>query len=155
VSSDPNRATVVYRFFDRTGRLLYVGITYDPAERWKHHAAKTRWWRDAADNTLEWYGTRAEAERAEQVAIRYEKPLYNKAGSANAYQGPTTKRGMRLPRRVHVADDIWADFEKLCAEEGVTPEEAITAHIAGRIKADRLEKRRYAAQLRRIKAASN
>lgn len=63
---DPNRATAVYRFFDRQGHLMYVGIAYDPAERWKHHAAKTRWWKDAADNTIEWYDTRAEAERAEK-----------------------------------------------------------------------------------------
>ncbi|MYS74483.1 GIY-YIG nuclease family protein [Streptomyces sp. SID5926] len=152
---DPNRATAVYRFFDRQGRLMYVGIAYDPAERWKHHAAKTRWWKDTADNTIEWYDTRAEAERAEKVALRYEKPIYNKAGSVTPYQGPTGKRGMKIPRKLRFDDDIWEDFEKLCAEEGVTPEEAITAYIASRIKADRLERRREAARLRRLTAASD
>ena len=150
MSNEQNRATAVYRFFDTGGRLLYVGIAYDPAERWKDHAAKTRWWKDAVDNTIEWYDTRAEAERAEKVALRYEKPIYNKAGSLTPYQGPTTRRGMKTPRKVRLEDDVWADYEKLCAEKGLSPEEDITAHVERRIKAHRAEIRREASYLKRL-----
>jgi predicted GIY-YIG superfamily endonuclease len=150
MGDEQTRATAVYRFFDTGGRLLYVGIAYDPAERWKHHAAKTRWWKDAVDNTIEWYDTRPEAERAEAVALRYEKPIYNKSGSVTPYQGPTTKRSMKLPRKIRIDDDVWADYEKLCAEQSVTPEEDITAHVKRQIKAHRAEVRREAAYLKRI-----
>lgn len=153
--AEQNRATAVYRFFDADGRLLYVGIAYDPAERWKHHAAKTRWWKDAVDNTIEWYGTRVEAERAEKVALRYEKPIYNKAGSVTPYQGSTAKRGMKLPRRISgIADDVWADYEKLCAERGTNSEEGIATHVTRQIRAYRAEKRRDAAYFKRLAAES-
>lgn len=149
-----NRATAVYRFFDADARLLYVGIAFDPAERWKDHAARTRWWKDAVDNTIEWYDTRAEAERAERTAIRYEKPIYNKAGSVSPYKGPTTKRGMKTPRKISMDDEVWADFEKLCAEKGVTPEEDIVGYIKRRVKAYRAEQRREAAYLKRLATES-
>jgi hypothetical protein len=150
---DSTRRTAVYRFFDKAERLLYVGIAFDPGERWKRHAAVARWWKDAVDNTIDWYDTRAEAERAELTAIRYEKPIYNKRDSVTPYQGSTTKRGMKLPRKLQVDDDVWADYEKLCAEKGVTPEEDITAHIKRRIKAHRAEERRYAADLKYLASA--
>lgn len=150
---DPNRATAVYRFFDRGGRLLYVGIAYDPGERWKHHAAKTKWWKDAVDNTIEWYDTRAEAERAEVVALRYEKPVYNKAGSVAPYQGSTAKRGMTIPRKIRVEDDIWADFERLCAEKGATAEADIAAYVNRQTKAYRAEQREVAAWRKRQREA--
>lgn len=152
MTDGPNRATAVYRFFDATGQLLYVGIAYDPSERWKHHAAKTRWWKEAVDNTIEWYDSRAEAERAEKVALRYEKPVYNKAGSVAPYQGPTGKRGMKIPRKVQIDDDIWVDFERLCADRGVTPEEDIAAHVERSVKSHRSAQRREAAYLRRLAA---
>ncbi|MFM9649854.1 MULTISPECIES: GIY-YIG nuclease family protein [Streptomyces] len=150
MGDEQNRATAVYRFFDKTGRLLYVGIAYDPAERWKYHAAKTRWWKDAVDNTIEWYDTRAEAERAEEVALRYEKPIYNKAGSVTPYQGSTAKRGMKLPRKIQIDDDVWADYEKLCAEKGRAPEEDIEAHVKRSIRVHRAEQRRFERSLKNI-----
>ncbi|MHC3450833.1 GIY-YIG nuclease family protein [Streptomyces prasinus] len=147
---DPNRATAVYRFFDKTGRLLYVGIAYDPAERWQHHAAKAKWWKEAVDNTIDWYDTRAEAERAEMTAIRYEKPIHNIIGNVVPYQRPPKKRGMKLPRKVPISDEIWVHYQELCAEKGVTPEEDMAAHVAARLKAHKAEQRRYAAHLRRL-----
>lgn len=149
-----DQPTAVYRFFDVSGRLLYVGIAYDPAERWKDHARRTKWWKDAADNTIDWYDTRGEAERAERTALRYERPVYNKAGSVTPYQGPTTKHGMRLPRKVRVEDDVWADYERLCAERGVAPEEDVNAYVRRQIRAHRAEQREHAAYLARTIAES-
>jgi hypothetical protein len=69
--------TAVYRFFDATGRLLYVGVATWPPTRWKQHAREKSWWGDVADKTTAWHPTRVEAERAEAVAINTEKPLHN------------------------------------------------------------------------------
>ncbi|MFE2850607.1 GIY-YIG nuclease family protein [Streptomyces lavendulae] len=72
--------TGLYRLYDRQGRLLYIGISTDPAKRFNTH----RWdrgkpWRDRiASYTAEWLDTREEAEAAEVQAIRAELPLHNR-----------------------------------------------------------------------------
>jgi predicted GIY-YIG superfamily endonuclease len=82
--------TLLYRFFDDEGRLLYVGITNNPQVRWSDHAGKARkgenaWWRHARVVHTEWFATRAEAEKAEITAIHNEHPLHN--GSHNVRLG--------------------------------------------------------------------
>ena len=42
------------------------------------HAEKSAWFGDVARIELEWFDLRHEAEQAEWVAIKSEKPLYNK-----------------------------------------------------------------------------
>lgn len=73
---DPIR-TALYRFFDADDELLYVGITYDPATRWKQHQSKAPWWRDVTMRTVEWYDDRPAAEAAERKAVQTEGPRYN------------------------------------------------------------------------------
>jgi hypothetical protein len=68
--------TALYRFFDADDELLYVGISRDPAERWKQHRDKP-WWRDVAMRVVEWHDDRPSAERAERKAIQTEGPRYN------------------------------------------------------------------------------
>ncbi|MGW2010939.1 GIY-YIG nuclease family protein [Streptomyces nigrescens] len=140
----------MYRLCDKQGRLLYVGIAYDPDARWAQHAAVTRWWRDVADKYVEWYETRAEAERAEIVAIRYERPIYNKRDSPKPYKGSTAKRGLALPRRISIKDEIWETYQVVCAEEGLTVDEDITRHIKRQLRAHRAEERRHKTELRRL-----
>jgi hypothetical protein len=108
--TDPNRRTALYRFFDAEERLLYVGITVNTKKRWQYHAKEqaTTWWPLAARNTVEWLGTRREAEQAERAAIRDESPLYNvmhternhrtygnRRGSISA-GGPSPTRGKQM-----------------------------------------------------------
>ncbi|MFD7705663.1 GIY-YIG nuclease family protein [Streptomyces sp. NPDC059786] len=69
--------TALYRLYDDTGRLLYIGITYRPEARWKAHAATKTWWPDVASKVTEWHATRLLAEAAEVAAIKAELPLYN------------------------------------------------------------------------------
>jgi predicted GIY-YIG superfamily endonuclease len=69
--------TALYRLFDASGRLLYVGITGNPRVRWLQHASDKPWWPQATQRELEWLATRAEALAAEQQAITEERPLYN------------------------------------------------------------------------------
>lgn len=71
--------TMLYRFYDEAGDLLYVGITDDPHVRWAAHSRKrgNPWWARVRVVHTEWHPTRAEAEAAEVVAIRREQPQYN------------------------------------------------------------------------------
>lgn len=68
--------TALYRCLDANEELLYVGISKDPAERWKQHRG-TAWWRHVTMRTVEWYDDRPSAERAERKAIQSEGPRYN------------------------------------------------------------------------------
>jgi DNA-binding transcriptional regulator YhcF (GntR family)/predicted GIY-YIG superfamily endonuclease len=73
----PRQRTALYRLYDADDRLLYVGITSNPNERFGHHAATKAWWPEVARRDIEWRDTRPEAEAAEIEAIRAEAPLYN------------------------------------------------------------------------------
>lgn len=67
----------LYRFYDATGQLLYVGITADPGSRWRSHAREKPWWHQVAHITLEAHPTRETVLDAERAAIRRERPLHN------------------------------------------------------------------------------
>jgi predicted GIY-YIG superfamily endonuclease len=70
--------TFLYRFFDSTGRLLYVGITLAPLKRFRQHMLDhTAWMMDVAQIVPTWFETREEAREAEKEAIRTENPIYN------------------------------------------------------------------------------
>jgi len=73
------RATALYRFFDKDGQLLYVGVAYNPTMRFRQHR-KAKWWPLVANHTLDWLPTRAQAEAAESAAIQTELPLCNIKG---------------------------------------------------------------------------
>src|ERR1700744_976753 len=60
---------VLYRFFDTTGNLLYVGITNNPSQRFKGHQKEALWFRNAALATLEHFPNRETLEEAERRAI--------------------------------------------------------------------------------------
>jgi hypothetical protein len=73
------RPTTLYRFLDRDGTLLYVGITGVGTVRWFTHSRQKEWWPEVATVDLEHYQDRAEARAAELAAIRTESPRYNLA----------------------------------------------------------------------------
>lgn len=79
----------LYRFYNRDGRLLYVGITGDIGVRWRAHNKRKPWWTEVATCTVEHFATRADAEAAEITAIRTERPLYNVAHNNG---GPSAAR---------------------------------------------------------------
>lgn len=68
----------VYRFYDRGGALLYVGIAWNPGRRWERHKRESPWFRNARRVRVDVYATEREALTVERLAIRDEKPLYNK-----------------------------------------------------------------------------
>lgn len=81
--------TALYRLFDAGGVLLYVGITLDPARRFKEHRKVQPWWSQVARREVEWLqlgGRRAE--EAEWAVIAAEGPLWNGGGALEGSAGP-------------------------------------------------------------------
>ncbi|MFG3157293.1 GIY-YIG nuclease family protein [Streptomyces sp. NPDC048219] len=76
--------TAVYRLYDASERLLYVGISRDPEVRWKQHARLKYWWPAVTSQTVEWCESRREAERAEAQAIARERPRYDESNRQGA-----------------------------------------------------------------------
>ncbi|NED31079.1 type II toxin-antitoxin system prevent-host-death family antitoxin [Streptomyces sp. SID8499] len=74
-------STALYRLFDSSRRLLYVGISTQPETRWTQHATDKPWWALVQYREVEWHADRKDAEEAERAAIRSEGPLYNTAGA--------------------------------------------------------------------------
>jgi predicted GIY-YIG superfamily endonuclease len=74
--------TALYRFWDDTGDLLYIGITGRINHRLTEHSRKAWSW-TATKVTLEWYPSVAEALAAETAAIQAEDPHYNINGKAS------------------------------------------------------------------------
>lgn len=69
--------TAVYRLYDGTGALLYVGISKNFGRRWQQHAYSKAWWPLVDSQTIHWHPTRSAAAKAEADAIRAEGPLHN------------------------------------------------------------------------------
>lgn len=69
----------LYRFYDRTDTLLYIGITNDPKTRFKWHRKNQPWWSDVdqSKTRIEYHATRDSVLKAERAAIEDETPLYN------------------------------------------------------------------------------
>ncbi len=67
----------VYRLYSGADDLLYVGIAADPLKRWREHARTKQWWARVASFHVRWYPSLREAENAELVAIRVERPEHN------------------------------------------------------------------------------
>lgn len=68
---------VLYRFFDASDRLLYVGITANPGRRFGQHGSDKPWWAQVANIRMEVHPDRAAVLAAERVAITTERPHYN------------------------------------------------------------------------------
>ena len=76
-ATEASERTALYRIFGDEDLLLYIGISDDFGRRWNQHARVQPWWDEMQRQTVEWLGSREEAEDAERVAIKAEKPKYN------------------------------------------------------------------------------
>jgi predicted GIY-YIG superfamily endonuclease len=68
---------VLYRMYAADDDLLYVGLTKDPASRFKQHSDSKDWFPTVAKITVQHFATREELVVAEVEAIRKEGPRYN------------------------------------------------------------------------------
>lgn len=83
--------TCLYRHFDRSGTLLYVGISLSAAVRLSQHSATASWFRDIARMEIEWFPDRTAALRAERHAIKTEGPIHNVVHGGTSGGTCTTK----------------------------------------------------------------
>lgn len=78
------RSGVLYRHFDGNGNLLYVGVSVSALLRTKAHSLVSAWFGDVRSITVEHFPTMRDALRAEKMAIRRERPKFNKKHSVNS-----------------------------------------------------------------------
>lgn len=69
--------THLYRAFDVTGRLLYVGIARNWPSRWTSHARTAAFFAEVSRLDVETHPTRDAALDAERAAIKRERPAHN------------------------------------------------------------------------------
>jgi len=74
-------ATAHYRLYDAAGIFLYTGVADNLKERFDKHKREKSWWPQVARRTVTWYGSRSDALRAEDIAIKTEHPIHNIQGT--------------------------------------------------------------------------
>jgi hypothetical protein len=72
-----DKLTYLYRYYDRFGSLLYVGITENPEQRMRAHTATKFWWSDVAETKHMAFETREQALWAEWAVITTCHPVHN------------------------------------------------------------------------------
>jgi predicted GIY-YIG superfamily endonuclease len=77
VTFDYGEPTDLYRLYDEDEVLLYVGITNNWSRRRYMHMQDKPWWGEVCQVTFERFRHRSQAERAEPVVIKSERPKYN------------------------------------------------------------------------------
>lgn len=103
--------TVLYRFYDASDVLLYVGITQQWEIRMASHRRGAPWWDLAERLTFAVYPDRQAAQDAERAAIKGESPVYN-----------IHRPGWRAPRGPHshprcsVCDAKLSEHHEACAK---------------------------------------
>ena len=142
---DFSRCTALYRLFDLEGRLLYVGIAFDPEARWLAHAAEKAWWSEVAETRVQWLQSRTDALIAEVVAIKAERPLYNiVAVDEPVLTHVMLRPGVTPTRIVRIDDEMWAAFDEVCKDKGTSRADEIRRFVHAQVKAFRAEQRRIA-----------
>jgi hypothetical protein len=78
--------TELYRHFDKSGALLYVGISLSTAQRMGEHRNGSAWWRKVVSITIERFPTREAALAAERKAVQTEHPAHNVTGRLRGFR---------------------------------------------------------------------
>ena len=70
-------ATSVYRYYDKSGLLLYVGITARGTSRQREHNGDKAWWPFVATQEVEHFESRGQAMAREKRLIHQYRPPFN------------------------------------------------------------------------------
>lgn len=81
--------TALYRFYDSSYQLLYVGISNNFVLRFSQHSQTAEWHNQVTFSRIEHFKTRTEALAAEKNAIQSEHPIFNKVHS---YKNESSKK---------------------------------------------------------------
>ncbi|TXL84680.1 hypothetical protein [Streptomyces sp. IB2014 016-6] len=132
-----NRRAAVYRLYDASGVLLYIGSAYDPEERCKAHRSKP-WWRQVSRRTDEWYVGRNTAYREELKAVAVEGSKHNSMG-APSYRTPSTEAVRRRKELAPLRQKLLEESREVdravrqeCRDSGGLADEA---ELAGKLAA--------------------
>lgn len=82
--------TSLYRYYDESDLLIYVGITSRGMQRNREHNSTKTWWRFVVRQEVEHFDTRAEALRREAELVSSFAPPFNKQHNPNHEQARTT-----------------------------------------------------------------
>ncbi len=74
---ETSERTALYRLFDWTGVLLYVGISNNPESRFRQHRTQKSWWAQVDGISFEWFESRYKPSLADSQAISTESPRHN------------------------------------------------------------------------------
>ncbi|MGW2010921.1 GIY-YIG nuclease family protein [Streptomyces nigrescens] len=100
-------ATALYRIYDAKTRLLYVGISEDPAVRLRTHKTSAGWSYLARSWSCEWFTTRGLAMSAEFRAVEGEGPLFN-GDFADCFQGSAIDARAAIPANLEREPLYWS-----------------------------------------------
>jgi predicted GIY-YIG superfamily endonuclease len=84
-----NDTTALYRYFDESGNLLYVGISVAAVRRLEQHKNTKHWFKKLGKIEVENYSTREAALEAEKKAIKAERPKFNKVHNQGRNEWPS------------------------------------------------------------------
>jgi Nuclease subunit of the excinuclease complex len=142
----PQGRTAVYRFYDKTGTVIYVGISNNPAVRLTQHAADKPWWGEVVTREIEWFPARQAAECEERRLIGALGPRWNRAPgmpdpSSTVDPRKARKRpGWEPPAQMYA---LFARYEQEQAQTAATRDELealIIAEMMTGVSADRMAK---------------
>lgn len=97
---------VVYRLFDATDALLYVGCTVNPWVRLKEHRRMQPWWSEVVRDEIVWFSDINQAADTEAAVIHDESPAYNYSLSRYAIRNEKTKRNETSPENPPTVSDV-------------------------------------------------
>lgn len=113
--------TGVYRLYDATDSLIYVGIGSDPESRFKDHARDKEWWPQVARKAIVWRDSRDDALAEEFETIRAQSPAYNRVAwepRPTGAQSPADG-ALHVPIRV-VRDQLGRRIDEAFFREEIT-----------------------------------
>jgi hypothetical protein len=131
--------SAVYRIFGDEQRLLYIGSSERPRQRWHEHRNRTAWWAEARAYSLTWLPTREAAYEAESLAIAAERPVFNQDWQPRQIPAPRP-----APDPV---EEVRRVADALDAVEQIADEEQ-RVKAKSRIMADQVERNKAWAQER-------
>lgn len=92
--------TALYRHYNLSGELLYIGISANAMKRIEEHK-KSHWVQNITRIEIQYFDERDDAKKAESLAIKSEFPLFN-----IAHKPPPISEAEKLFERIYNNEDF-------------------------------------------------